>query len=105
MKARFATYDEDVDPDTGYFADTRGNFWSQETSPTPTWKVALPTLLNPTSRALHQQCFGDSDGTVERAADVQSDVLHRRRPGPTVHREPTLADLIDWMRGVDAGRG
>jgi len=95
-----------VDPDTGYFADSAKNFWSRDTIPdgADVYKGGTANVLpNPALRKLYtNNGVGNLTSTTNHVSTGNLQAFTPADFGLTgAAGEPTMAQLIDWARGVD----
>jgi len=105
-RVKDANYNDAVDPDTGYFADTAKNFWSRDAKPDGANVYKGGTANRLPDPALRNLYTNNGVGDLTAATNhVSTGNLLAFTPadfGLTgAEGEPTLSQVIDWARGVD----
>ncbi len=95
-----------VDPDTGYFSDAARNFWNPSSSPDGadvTRGGAANVLPTPSTRKLYtNNSMGDLTVPTNSLSTDNIGAFSADQFGLTGKEgEPTLTQMISWMRGVD----
>ena len=95
-----------VDPDTGFFSDDAKNFWSLESGPdgSDVFRGGVANILpSPSTRNVYTNNI-DGDLTVAGNALSTANLLSYSLADFGLvgdAGEPTIANVIDWARGVD----
>ena len=95
-----------VDPDTGFIADSALSYWTEGTEPDgPNVHLggAVSKLPNPVNRNVYSNLNGnDLTATVNHISASNAGSIDPADLGLTgAAGEPTKAEMIDWIRGVD----
>ncbi|MEM7431476.1 MAG: PilC/PilY family type IV pilus protein [Pseudomonadota bacterium] len=94
-----------IDPDTGYFQDSASNFWNTDPDPDGADVYsggAANVLPEPFIRKVYTNNDGGDLTTANNAFDAGNNAFTEDMFNLTgATGEPTMAELIDWARGVD----